>query len=102
MTQRITERYIIDKIGFDPAKIEHIFGGVFESRLPFNLPITTNPSTQGMEHADRLSCVAHKYAGNLTSKGYDQFVAIAMELAGAFIPNFASTWSEIICPKMFR
>ena len=83
VTQRITERYIIDKIGFDPAKIEHIFGGVFESRLPFSFDRDKSFYPKDKNTID-LCFVAHKYAGNLTSKGYDQFVAIALELAGAF------------------
>lgn len=84
VTQRITERYIIDKIGFDPAKIEHIFGGVFESCLPFSFDHDKSFYPRDKNTID-LCFVAHKYAGNLTSKGYDQFVAIAMELAGAFM-----------------
>ena len=83
VTQRITERYIVDKIGFDSAKIEHIFGGVFESRVPFNFDRDKIFYPRGKDTID-LCFVAHKYAGNITSKGYDQFVAIAVELAEAF------------------
>ena len=83
VTQRITERYLIDKIGFDPAKIEHIFGGVFESRVAFSFDRDKAFYPKDKETID-LCFVAHKYGGNITSKGYDQFVAIAMELAGAF------------------
>jgi hypothetical protein len=83
VTQRITERYIVDKIGFDPAKIEHIFGGVFESRVPFSFDREKAFYPKDKDTID-LCFVAHKYGGNITSKGYDQFVAIAVELAGAF------------------
>ena len=83
VTQRITERYIVNKIGFDQAKIEHIFGGVFESREPFSFDRDKAFYPRDKDTMD-LCFVAHKYGGNITSKGYDQFVAIAVELAGAF------------------
>jgi hypothetical protein len=83
VTQRITERYIVDKIGFDPAKIEHIFGGVFESRAPFSFDRDKVFYPRDKDTID-LCFVAHKYGENITSKGYDQFVAIAVELTGAF------------------
>jgi hypothetical protein len=83
VTQHITERYIVDKIGVDPAKIEHIFGGVFESRTPFGFDRDKVFYPRDKDTID-LCFVAHKYGGNITSKGYDQFVAIAVELAGAF------------------
>jgi hypothetical protein len=81
VTQRITERYIVDKIGCDPAKVEHIFGGVFESRLPFSFDRDKRFYPRDKDTID-LCFVAHKYAGNITAKGYDQFVAICLELAG--------------------
>jgi len=83
VTQRITEQYIVDRIGCDPAKIEHIFGGVFESRIPFNFDRDKAFYPKDKDTLD-LCFVAHKYAGNLTSKGYDQFVAVALELATEF------------------
>ncbi len=83
MTQRITERYIVDKIGFDQAKVAHIFGGVFESRGAFSFERDKAFYPRDKDTVD-FCFVAHKYAGNITSKGYDQFVAIARELAGAF------------------
>lgn len=83
VTQRITERYIIDKIGCDPAKIEHIFGGVFESRGAFSFDRDKVFYPRDKDTID-LCFVAHKYAGNITSKGYDHFAAIAVELAGSF------------------
>ena len=83
VTQRITERYIVDKIGFDSTKIEHVFGGVFESRVPFSFDRDKLFFPKDKSTID-LCFVAHKYAGNITSKGYDQFAAIAVELAGAF------------------
>jgi hypothetical protein len=82
VTQSVTERYIVDKIGCDQAKVEHIFGGVFESRLPFSFDRDKTFYPRDKETID-LCFVAHKYGGNITSKGYDQFVAIALELAGA-------------------
>jgi hypothetical protein len=83
VTQQITEKYIVDKIGFDPTKIEHIFGGVFESRVSFSFDRDKAFYPRDKETID-VCFVAHKYGGNITSKGYDQFVAIAVELAGAF------------------
>jgi glycosyltransferase involved in cell wall biosynthesis len=82
VTQSLTERYIVDKIGCNQAKVEHIFGGVFESRLPFSFDRDKVFYPRGKETID-LCFVAHKYGENITSKGYDQFVAIALELAGA-------------------
>jgi glycosyltransferase involved in cell wall biosynthesis len=82
VTQSITEQYILDKIGCDQGKVEHIFGGVFESRLPFSFNRDKAFYPKDKTTID-LCFVAHKYGGNITSKGYDQFVAIALELAGA-------------------
>ena len=84
VTQRITERYVVDKIGIDPTKIEHIFGGVFESRGAFSFDRDKVFYPKDKDTVD-FCFVAHKYAGNITSKGYDQFVAIALELAGDFV-----------------
>jgi len=70
VTPRLTERYITDEIGCDPAKIEHIFGGVFESRDPFNF---YRDKRFYSKHKDTIDVcfVAHKYDGDLTAKGYD-------------------------------
>jgi len=80
VTQRLSYDYLIDRIGCDPAKVELIFGGVFESRLDFDF--NRDKKTFGRDKFTLDLCfVAHKYGNNLLSKGYDQFVGIAAALA---------------------
>jgi Glycosyl transferase family 2 len=83
VTQTITERYIIEKIGIDPGKVQSIFGGVFESRLPLDTYKAKRYYPADKDTLD-LCFVAHKYAGDLVSKGYDRFVAIGLALAARF------------------
>jgi len=82
-TQIITRNYIVNKIGCDPAKIEFIFGGVFDSRVEFNF--YRDKKFYGI-HKDTIDIcfVAHKYGNDLTSKGYDYFVRIAKVLSAKF------------------
>jgi hypothetical protein len=79
-TQRITRDYIVNNIGYDPAKVELIFGGVFESRIEFDFHRDKKRWGRDKETID-FCFVAHKYGDDLTSKGYDQFIAIAQALA---------------------
>ncbi len=83
VTQTITRDYIIDRIGIDPAKVEFIFGGVFESRIGFDFTRDKRRFPRDKATLD-LCFVAHKYGDDLTSKGYDRFVAFARALAPRF------------------
>jgi hypothetical protein len=85
VTQTLTRDYIQDKIGVDPAKVTMVFGGVFDSRVNFDFSRDKLFYPTGKDTLD-LCFVAHKYAGDLSSKGYDQFVAIALALAPE-LPN---------------
>lgn len=82
-TQRLTERYIIDKIGCDPHKVEFIFGGVFDSDVDFDFGRDKKQYGRDKDTID-LCFVAHKYGSDLSSKGYDYFV----EVAKALVPEF--------------
>jgi len=80
VTQNLSRDYIIDPIGCDPAKIELIFGGVFESRGDFDFHRDKKIFGRDKQTLD-LCFVAHKYGSDLVSKGYDQFVGIAISLS---------------------
>jgi glycosyltransferase involved in cell wall biosynthesis len=85
VTQTLTRDYIQDKIGVDPAKVTMVFGGVFDSRVNFDFSRDKLFYPTAKDTLD-LCFVAHKYAGDLSSKGYDQFVAIALALTPE-LPN---------------
>jgi len=80
VTQRLSYDYVIDRIGCDPARVELIFGGVFESRGDFDFHRDKKRFGRDKFTLD-LCFVAHKYNNNLLPKGYDQFVGIAAALA---------------------
>nr|WP_294567193.1 hypothetical protein [uncultured Rhodopila sp.] len=80
VTQRLTRDYITDRIGCDPAKIKLIFGGVFESRGGFDFHKDKRIFGRDKNTID-LCFVAHKYENDLITKGYDQFVNIALALS---------------------
>lgn len=80
VTQRLTQEYLIDRIGLDPAKVELIFGGVFQSRGDFDFHRDKKRFGQDKDTLD-LCFVANKYGNDLVSKGYEEFVGIAATLA---------------------
>jgi len=79
-TQTLTREYLLKQIGCDPAKIEFIYGGVFDSRVNFDF--TRDKHYFGI-HKDTIDLcfVAHRYGNDMIQKGYDQFVAVARLLA---------------------
>jgi glycosyltransferase involved in cell wall biosynthesis len=78
-TQKLTRNYIIEKIGCDESKIVDIYGGVFDSRVDFDF--SRNKKIYPAEKPTIDICfIAHRYVNNFSSKGYDQFVAIARAL----------------------
>ncbi|WP_088348762.1 MULTISPECIES: hypothetical protein [Rhodomicrobium] len=79
-TQKVTKDYLISRFGCDPARIALVFGGVFESRGDFDFHRDKQQFGRQKDTLD-LCFVAHKYAGDLVSKGYDEFVRIATALA---------------------
>ena len=83
VTQTITRDYIVqDKIGCSPDKVEFVFGGVFDSNVDFEY--TRDKVVYGRDKDTIDLCfVAHNY-GELVSKGYDHFVAVAHRLAERF------------------
>lgn len=83
VTQKITEDYIINKIGCGPEKVEMIFGGVFESRIDFEFYRDKLLYGAGKSTLD-ICFVAHKYNNDLVSKGYDHFVDVALRLHSQF------------------
>jgi glycosyltransferase involved in cell wall biosynthesis len=85
VTNPVTQAYIVDRIGCDAGKVTSIYGGVFDSNVQFDF---STDKHRYPAHKDTLDVcfVAHKYGGDVTSKGYDQFVAIAQRLA-AEIPH---------------
>jgi len=82
VTQTVTQRYLTDTMGFDPAQVEFIYGGVFDSRVEFDFFRDKIRYGSGKDTID-LCFVAHRYGNNMSSKGYDHFVAVAQELAAS-------------------
>jgi hypothetical protein len=80
VTQRLSRDYIVDRIGCDPAKIDLIFGGVFESRGDFDFHQEKKIFGRD-KHTLDICFVAHKYGNDLVSKGYEQFARIAISLS---------------------
>ena len=90
-TQTITERYIVEKIGCDPARIEFIFGGVFDSRAEFDFHQDKRTYPRDKPNID-ICFVAHKYGANTVSKGYGYFVRVAR----ALFPRFPETRFHVV------
>lgn len=83
VTQTVTRDYVIEQIGCDPDRVAFIYGGVFDSRVGFDFERDKRRFPQDKPTLD-LCFVAHKYGGDLTSKGYDRFVQLARALASRF------------------
>lgn len=83
VTQTITERYLRDRIKVDPARIEMIYGGVFESREDFSFDRDKIFYPADKDTID-ICFVAHRYGSQITSKGYDRFADLASKLAARF------------------
>lgn len=79
-TQNFTSKHLVEKIGCPPEKVKLIYGGVFESRVGFDF--SRDKKFYGV-HKDTIDLcfVAHRYGNNFSTKGYDQFVAIAQGLS---------------------
>jgi glycosyltransferase involved in cell wall biosynthesis len=80
VTQTISRDYVIGRIGCDPAKVEFIYGGVFDSRVDFDF-FKDKPLFGRDKDTLDLCFVAHRYGDNLAAKGFDHFVAVARALA---------------------
>jgi glycosyltransferase involved in cell wall biosynthesis len=80
-TQTITADYL-RKLGVADERIHPVYGGVFDSHndFLFDAKLTYPERKQTLD----LCFVAHKYGDDLTSKGYDFFVAMAKALAPRF------------------
>ncbi|WP_211623164.1 glycosyltransferase family 4 protein [Paraburkholderia domus] len=80
VTQNLSRDYLLDKIKCDPAKIELIYGGVYDTRNDFDF--SRDKQRFGM-HKDTVDIcfVAHRYGNDTKKKGYDQFVAVAQALS---------------------
>jgi hypothetical protein len=79
-TQTLTRDYVIDRIGWPPQDVAFIYGGVFPRTADFDFRRDKLLYPRDKATLD-LCFVAHKYRDNLTSKGYDKFVALASALA---------------------
>jgi glycosyltransferase involved in cell wall biosynthesis len=79
-TQTLTREYLLKQIVCDPAKIEFIYGGVFDSRVNFDFDRDKHFFGIDKDTID-LCFVAHRYGNDVTRKGYDQFVTVARILA---------------------
>ncbi len=79
-TQLISKRYLIEKIGCDPQKIEFIYGGVYNTRHHFDFSRDKKLFGQHKDSID-ICFVAHRYGDDVKKKGYDQFVAVAQAFA---------------------
>ncbi len=76
-TQTISRDYITSEhIGFNACKVHHIFGGVFDSNVPFDF-CQDKLFYGGNKSTLDVCFVAYKYNNDLQSKGYDKFIEIA-------------------------
>ena len=78
-TQTLTRDYLLERLSCPEEKIEFIYGGVFQDNPTFEFHKHKQFYPSQKNSLD-ISFVAHKYSGNITSKGYDLFVAIAQRL----------------------
>ena len=80
VTQNLSRDYLLDKIKCDPAKIELIYGGVYDTRNDFDF---SRDKQRFGTHKDTVDIcfVAHRYGNDTKKKGYDQFVAVAQALS---------------------
>ncbi|WP_143746398.1 glycosyltransferase family protein [Caballeronia catudaia] len=83
VTQNLSRDYLLEKIKCDPAKIELIYGGVYDTRNDFDF--SRDKQRYGV-HKDTVDVcfVAHRYGDDTKKKGYDQFVAVAQALSERF------------------
>lgn len=80
-TQTITRDYIkSDRIGCECEKIAHLFGGVFKGSRTFDYNLDKKVFPRD-KHSLDLCFVAHKYNGDIRSKGFDYFVELAKVLS---------------------
>jgi len=79
-TQTLTREHLLQRIDCDPAKIEFIYGGVFDSRVGFDFARDKRLFGTHKDTID-LCFVAHRYGSDMAQKGYDQFVEVARLLA---------------------
>ncbi len=79
MTQKITEKYLLDKGWLDRSQIEFIYGGVFPSdRLE---KFSVERSFYGFDKSTMDICfVAHKNMPEGQDKGYDTFINAAKDM----------------------
>ncbi len=79
-TQTLTREHLLQRIGCHPAKIEFIYGGVFDSRVEFDF-VRDKRLFGTHKNTIDLCFVAHRYRDDMSQKGYDQFVEVARLLA---------------------
>ncbi|MGX5843485.1 hypothetical protein ACWGTI_22450 [Mesorhizobium sp. ArgA1] len=80
-TQTITRDYITsERIGCEFDKISHIFGGVFKGSRDFDYSVDKKSFPKHKQTID-LCFVAHKYNGDIKSKGFDYFMELSKILA---------------------
>jgi glycosyltransferase involved in cell wall biosynthesis len=79
-TQGITRAHLIDRLGCEPAKVELIYGGVFDSHVHFDFDRDKRFLGRAKQTLD-ICFVAHRYGSDMAQKGYDQFVEVARLLA---------------------
>lgn len=80
VTQTLSQRYVTERIGCDPDKVEFIYGGVFDSRVDFDF--FRDKQRFGRDKGTLDLCfVAHRYNNSISAKGYDHFVAVLRHLA---------------------
>lgn len=76
-TQTITREYITsERIGCEEDKVWHIFGGVFKGSRDFDY-YSDKKSFPIHKQSIDLCFVAHKYNGDIKSKGFDYFVELS-------------------------
>lgn len=79
VTQRTTERYLLDNRLVPPEKIRFIFGVPVDTE---QLRPLTKPKYPQEKSTFDICFVAHKYMPGGLDKGYDVFVSVARLLAG--------------------
>ncbi len=66
-TQTLTQRYLLDKIGCDPERIEFVYGGVYDTRVEFDFLRDKKLYGRDKETLD-ICFVAHRYGDDVRKK----------------------------------
>ncbi len=78
-TQTVTRDYLVETIGWPRDRVSFIYGGVLRPAIPFDFRLDKCFYPTDKDTLD-ICFVAIKYGHDLTAKGYEAFIAVALEL----------------------